>query len=293
MSETSTTPGNDPQKDDTTAGSTTVEDSTKGTDNQPADNGDNLDASKSTDDTSAGDDKSTDDKSGADDTAADDKSGADDTPASFDDDLDAWIEKRGLPAPADEAQKQKYQDLRNEQREFTREQQAKKDADALGDELSKTKADLKGDEDDEDEDDELAKDVKALKEDRDNERNLRLQSEFYVSNKVSDAEHKAILEVIKEKVARPTSKEDKLKALDFWGNPNQLPDLLDIARARVSKTDVDAVADEAARQERERIAKESNATGPGRNATRSSTSDSTPEEERHQSLLERYSKPRS
>lgn len=278
MPEPSTTPGNNP--DDTAAGSTTEQASTQtGTDNQPGGDANNLDASKSTDDKPADDDKST------------DVTKSDDAPANqFDDDLDDWIEKRGLPKPADEAQKQKFQDLRNEQREFTRSQQEKKNSDELAQAVKEAKPE-KSDTDDDDDLDENEKRLKALEEDRDAERTTRLQSEFYTSNKVSPTEHKAILEIFKEKVARPSTTEGKLAAVKLWGSPEALPDLLDIARARIAKsTDNSVVADEAARKERERIARESEAKSPGRNASAVTTSDKSDDDARYERFKARYNK---
>lgn len=243
------------------------------TDQQTDTTVDNLDTSTSTD-TDTTDDSATTDV---------------DTPAAtLDADLDDWIAKRGLKAETDE-EKQSLQELRNSQREFTREQQAKKEADASKELNASLKAErdaLTTDEDEDDEDDELEKTVKELKADRDLERTTRLQSEFYTTNKVSDAEHKAIVDLIKEKVARHSTPEAKLAALDIWGSPDALPDLLDLAKARLFKsTDTSAAEEAAAKAERERIAKESNANSTTRGAKVTTTSGKTPEQER----LDRFS----
>lgn len=258
MTETSTTPVDDPSKSDAPAESTTATDPNTGTDNQPADKGDNLDeSSKSTDTSSTDDDKSTD-------TKTSDKT--DDTPASqFDEDLDDWITKRGLKVPETDAEKQSLQDLRNEQREFTRERQAKKDAE----ELAKTRKDAAPEESD-DEDDELdpiEKRQNEIERQLAEERTTRMQSEFYTDNKVTPDEHKALIEVMKEKFAAPTTPEGKKRAFELWSSVEALPDLLDLARARVAKTTQSTVAEEAAREEREKIERESNASSPGRSAS--------------------------
>lgn len=270
MDEKSTTPADNPTNNDAAADSTTVTDPKTGTDTQPADNGDNLeDSSKSTDD-SAGGDKPTD-------------GDGNDAPASkFDDDLDDWIVKRGLKVPETDAEKQALQDLRTGQREFTREQQAKReaaDAKALGDEMHKAKPEPS--DDDDDDIDPLEKRQNKIEEQLAQERNTRLQSEFYTTNKVSEEEHKAILDIYKEKVTKPTTPEGKKAAFDLWSSPDALGDLLDLARARISKsTDPSLAQDEAARKERERIAKESNATSPGRGAKTPTSGKKTPEQER-------------
>ncbi len=243
---------------------------------------DNLDeTSKSTDTKTAADDdkKSTDDSK---------QSVSKDAPASFDDDLDNWIEKRGLTKPETDEQKQAYQDLRNSQREFTREQQAKKELGETIDDLAK---DVKSDSvEDDDEDDPLEKRIKAMEAERDQERNTRLQSEFYIEKKVTEAEHKEILSLIREKVARPATKEGKIKALELWSHPDALPDLLDLAKARVAGTASSTVADEAARETREQIERESNAKSPSRNASQNAPSDKSEDDERYERFKARYNK---
>jgi len=259
----------------TTADENNQDTDSQATDQQTGNDADNLDTSNQ-------DQNQSDDANNNDST--DEET---DTPATFDDDLDDWMEKRKLPKAENDEQKQAYQDLRNSQREFTREQQAKKDAAALNKDLKDQREELNpSQDDDEEEDDELEKTVKELKADRDLERTTRLQSEFYTENKVSDAEHKAILDIIKEKVAKAASKEGKLRALDIWGSTDALPDLLDLAKARASKSTDPSLAEEAARKaERDRIAKESNANSTNRGAKTVTTGDKTPEQQR----LERFS----
>lgn len=294
MSETSTTPTDDQANGAANADSTTSTDTNVGPDNQPANNGDNLnETSKSTDTTSAdGDKTSTGDKSAEATASDDDKSGEGDAPASkLDDDLDDWAAKRNMPAATTDEQKQAYQDLRNSQREFSRAKAAEKDA-ANPDDLAKATKDIKSeitdnvDDEDEDEDDPLEARVKQLEAEKAEERTTRLQSEFYQTNKVNDVEHKAILEIIKEKVARPATKEGKVQAFSLWTNPNALPDLLELAKARVANSASTDTLTEAARQEeRERIAKESQANSTGRGAKVTTTGDKSPEQAR----LERFS----
>lgn len=215
---------------------------------------------------------------------------ADDTPAPLDADLGDWIEKKGLaPATTDE-QKQAYQAMRNEQREFTRSRQAKDDSTILGDSIKDTKDKLKPAEDD-DTLDPLEKRQNKFEADLAEERNTRLQSEFYTTQKVTPEEHKLILDIFKEKVDTQPTDEAKLRAVDIWGSPAALPDLLDIARARLAKgVDTSAVETEAARKEREKIAKESNAKSPGRSASTTQTSDKTEDEARAERFKARFAK---
>lgn len=294
MSETSTTSTDDQATGAAAADSTTSTDTNVGPDNQPANSGDNLnETSKSTDDTSAdGDKTSTGDKSDEGKTSDDDTSNADDAPASkLDDDLDDWAAKRNMPPATTDEQKQAYQDLRNSQREYSRAKAAEKEA-ANPEELAKAAKDIKSeitddtDDDDDDDSDPLEARVKELEAERNEERTTRLQSEFYQTNKVSDVEHKAILEIIKEKVARPATKEGKFQAFALWTNPNALPDLLELAKARVANsTSTDTLTEAARQEERERIAKESQANSTGRGAKTVSTGDKSPEQAR----LERFS----
>jgi hypothetical protein len=284
MDETSTTAGDDPNKDgDAVADSTTTEDPKTATDQQTADNGDNLDPSKSTDDTSADGDKKP-----ADDTKSDE--GKDAPASTFDEDIDEWVEKRGLPKPETDEQKQEYQNLRNSQREFTREQQAKKDAGALGKAVEDAKAENTTTDNDDENEDPLEKRMAELEAERATERTTRLQSEFYTENKVTSEEGQTILEIFTEKVNRPTTIDGKKAALDYWSSPEALPDLLDIAKARLKNSDdSSSVADEAAREERERIAKESNASSTGRSAKNVQTTEKSAEDARNERLLGKYS----
>lgn len=279
MTETSTTDGDNSNNSDAgTDSTTTTEPTSTSTDNQPGNDANNLDdSSKSTDTDSADDDKKS-----ADDKKADDASAS----TELDSDLEDWIKGRGLTVPETEEGKQALQDLRNEQRDFTRSRQADKaakDAKALGDEITTNKPDSKTDDDDDA--DPLEKRVKANEEAFQQERTTRLQSEFYTTNSVTPEQHKTILEIFKEKVAAPTSQEGKQKAFDLWSSPDALTDLLDLAKARLGKGDDSVVADEAARKERERIARESQATSPGRGAKTSTSGEKTEDQKR----LERFS----
>lgn len=200
--------------------------------------------------------------------------------SAFDSDLDEWIEKRGLKADSDE-QRKAYQDLRNDQREYTKSRQAQKDADnakALNAEISKINTDANEDDDDLDP---LEKDVKILKASLAKAEESNQQRDFYETNKVTDEQHKAILDVMREKFAKATTPESKKAAIEYWTKPDALGDLLDLAKARLmNNTDTSLIAEEAARKERERIAKESNASSPGRGAKTTTTGDKTPEAER-------------
>lgn len=250
-------------------------------DTKTPESGDDLDtnASKSDDTVVADDDKSK------------DTTKTDDAPASkFDDDLDDWITKRGLKVPETEAEKQSLQELRNDQREFHSERQAKKDADELAKAQADAKSDVTTDEDDEEELDPLEKRQNELDAKFEAEKTTRLQSEFYTVNKVTPEQHNALLSVMKEKFAAPATPEGKKRAFELWSSVDALPDLLDLANARLAKAGQSTVAEEAAKAEREKIERESQSKSPGRNATHTSTSDKTEDQQRLERFKARYNK---
>lgn len=273
MSDTSTTDENDQANSD--AASTDTSTDSTSTDSQTAAS-DDLDGTSKSTDSSADGDKSTANEDG------------DDAPASpkLDEDIVDWAEKRGLKPPETDAEKAAVQTLRDEQREYTKSRQADKatkDAQELSKEVQTSKPEL----DDEDDDiDPVTKRQDKIESDMAAEKTTRLQSEFYSTNSVTPEQHKALLDIYKEKVSSPATPEAKQRAFEIWSDPSALPDLLDLANARMAKgSDPSAVADEAARKERERIARESQANSPGRGAKSTTSGNKTPEQER----LDRFS----
>jgi hypothetical protein len=285
MPEPSTTVVDNPSDD--AASSTTVTDPATTTDNGTAKTDDNPDASKSDDTTVVTDD----DKSK--DTKTTDKT--DDAPTStkLDDDLDDWITKRGLKVPETEAEKVALQELRNDQREFTKSRQAdaaSKAVKELGDEIHKSKP--ADDSDDDDELDPSEKRIKALEEANKYERETRIQSDFYRENGITadSAEHKAILDIFREETSKGETVDEKKADIDYWSNPKRLPLLLQLAKARINDgVDTNAIAEKAAKEERERIARESESKSPSRSATTTDLSNKTPDQERTERLKARYS----
>lgn len=275
----STTPADNPTNGDAVADSTTSTDPNAGTDNQPDQptDGQQPDSSSKSTDSSADGDKST------------DGGNADDAPASpkLDDDLADWAAKRGFPEATTDEQRAAYQTQRDEQREFTRTRQADKaadDAKALGKEINDAKPEPSGDDDDEL--DPLEKRQNAVEAQLKEERTTRLQSEFYNSNSVTPEQHEALLSVFKEKTTSPGTPEGRKRAFELWSDPDALPDLLDLAKAKMAKgSDTSVIEDEAARKEREKIARESHANSPGRGAKAPTSSDKTEEQKR----LDRFS----
>lgn len=204
----------------------------------------------------------------------------------LDEDIDEWIAKRGFKAETEE-EKISYQQLRDEQREFTRERQAAKDienAKKLGEEMHSMHPQL---EDNEEYEDPLEQKLNSLERKLEEAQTSRLQSEFYSSNKVTSDEHEAMLAIFSEKINVAKTPQEKALAFQYWSNPSSLPDLLALAKAKiVLSTDMTSVRDEAAQQERERIAKESSATSPNRGARIISTTSEKTEDEKR---LERFS----
>lgn len=276
MTETSTTDANDSSNSDSTE-STTPATNSASTDNQTGEKANDLDDTSQSTDSSDDDGKS----------AKEEKT--DDAPASpkLDSDIDDWVATKGLPKAETDEQKAAYQAQRDEQREFTRARQAEKssnDAKELGNEVHKAKPETTAEDDDDL--DPLEKRQNKIESDLAQERTTRLQSEFYSSNNITPEQHKAILEVFKEKVSRPESAEAKKKAFDLWSSTDALPDLLDLAKVRLGKgSDDSGVADEAARKEREKIARESQANSPGRGAKTTTSGEKSESQQR----LERFS----
>ncbi|RTL04855.1 hypothetical protein EKK58_09530 [Candidatus Dependentiae bacterium] len=276
MDESTITSGDNSELDANTNSTTdNLETQSTETDTQTADsNSDNLDPSKSAD-TSADGDKSTEDDSKS---KNDTSNGAsdDDTSASsnFDKDLDSWAERTGRPAPANDNERALLQEIRDKQREFSKAQTAKDANNDIKEVIDKNKPDSGDDEDDSG--DPLENDVKDIKGQLAEERALRLRNEFLFENSVTTDQVKVMGDILKEKVDKGGK-----TAFDYWTHPDQLQDWLDLADAKLSKTSDDTeLIDEAARKERERIAKEQQANSPGRNAKPPVTSDDSPEKQR-------------
>jgi hypothetical protein len=276
MEENSTTGADNSNGDGTSTAP--AEGTQTSTENQTgASSTDNLDTSKSTDAPADGDKKPEDGGEGT------------TPPASkFDDDLDDWAEKTGRGKPETDRERQAFQDIRNSQREFSKSKETKK----AGDALKGVTDELKPEDQDDENLDDTEKDIKELKADRAAERTARLQSEFFTANEVTEDTAKVMGDILKEKVERAKTPEAKKREFDYWTDPEHLEDWHSLAKARVGAGNVDTAAlqDEAARKERERIEKESNAVGPSRGASQRAP-EATSEQKRTESLLDRWSKP--
>lgn len=260
MEDDSTVATNNQEADESKQTGSDAADSTAG------DNANNQDTSKSTD-TSGDDDKSTNEDKGEDKAPA----------LKIDTDLDDWAAKAGHEVPETDRERALLQKLRNGSRDFTREQQAKKAEQTFNKATTSAKPKV---DDDDDDGDPLEKDIKSVKAELQEERALRMRSEYFNSNGVTMDETLVMGEILKEKAERGGK-----SAFDYWSAPENLQDLHDLAKVRMASKADSSVADEAVRVERERIAKESKANGSTRNATSTSTGSKTEEEQR----LERFS----
>lgn len=218
---------------------------------------DNLETTTSTTTT---DDSSSDAGATADDSAS--------TPK-FDEDLDDWAAKTNRPAPTSDRERELYQEIRDGQREYSRNKAIEDAKESLAD-VNNLIKDQRPDPNplDDEELDPLEKRLNDLEADRAQERSLRMRSEFFTANQITKEQSDMMGEILKEKV-------DKFgkAAYDHWTNPDNLEDWYQLAKARLIDIDTSAVAEEAARKERERIATESKATATRRSATTTTTAE--------------------
>lgn len=215
---------------------------------------DNSDSSKSTDSSADDDNKSTNGDDGG-------------TPApKFDTDLDEWAEKTGRPKPENDRERALYQEIRDGQREYSRSKQAKDSTSEMDKALANVKAATnKPDGEEDDEEIDAGEEAKQMILE---ERHARIRSEYFSANSVTTEEAKTMGEILQEKVERAKTPEAKKQAYDYWTDPTNLEDWHALAKARLNANrDTTVIEEEAARKERERIAKESHASGGTRNAT--------------------------
>lgn len=211
------------------------------------------DSNDSTDDQQTGD--SADDLTSNDDSA--DQKTEDKTPA-FDDDLDAWAEKTGHDKPETERERRLLQDLRDSKREFTRERQTKKTAD-----LQKAIKEATPEPTADDVVDPLEKEVQRLAAQVEEQRTTQMQKDFFREHGITDDEVAIMGEILKDKATQ-----GNMKAFEALADPENLGDLYDLMKIRLSKegTDTSEVIEKAKKEERERLAKESKSGGPNRSA---------------------------
>lgn len=181
-------------------------------------------------------------------------------PPKLDADLDEWAKGRGYALTTDNERKI-AQDARNQQREVRN----PKDAVAA---LDKTVAKVtpKAAADDPNNPiDPVEARMAKLEQATTNERNNRLRSEFITANKVTTEESAAMAAILEERIAKAKNPQ---AAFDYLTDPENLDLWHDAAKARIaSGASPDAAVEAAKIEERERLAKTSNANGPARAAT--------------------------
>lgn len=215
--------------------------------------GEETTENKPTDDT-AGDQPAASDKLPSDEDAA---PAAEETPA-FDTDLDEWAEKAGHDKPETDRERKLLQNLRNSSREFTRDRQSQAQTD-----LNKAIRDATPKVDDEAIVDPLEKDVRNLQVQLRQAESRRLMSEYLSTHTVTNEEQTAMAEVLKEKADR-----GDMTAFNYLSDGENIADWHALGKTRLAQTTDSsaAVAEKARQEERERLAKESKASGPNRNA---------------------------
>lgn len=220
------------------------------TDQQTLNAEDNLDNTSESTDTSADDN-----------TKSDTDENGDGSASQFDSDLDEWAKKTGRPQPTTDRERELYQEIRNGQREYSRQRQ-KETQNSLDKAIKDTKPadDINDDLDDRD----IAEKRQDAFESRLAEFEARAaRAEYFSESNVSKQEADMMGEILQEKVAKGGK-----SAFDYWTHPDQLADWHALAKARLAGTqDTSVIAEEAARKERERIAKESHAAGSARSAS--------------------------
>lgn len=248
MENDSTTDVTDNQTDADNANQTDQSNTTEQQTDANTNDVDNLKKSDSTDDSN--------------DDSGDDNSSA----PKFDTDLDEWAEKTKRPTPTTDRERELYQEIRNGQREFSRSKQAKESTSTVDAAIAQAKpADNKTDDDDERDPVEVRQD--NLEARLAESEALRVRSEYFTDKSVDKATADEMGKILQEKVERAKTPEAKKQAFDYWTHPDQLDDWHALAKARSVTSDTTVIEEEAARKERARIAKESQAAGTGRNAT--------------------------
>lgn len=178
---------------------------------------------------------------------------AESTPT-FDSDLDEWAAKTGRSAPTTDRERELYQEIRDSQREYTRTRQsgtARHDVEKTLREVEPEPYDKQGD----GEYDPYQEQQNRLERMFYEERANRLRGEFFHEHNVTSEQADMMGQILKEKIDKGGR-----AAYDFWTNPDNLGDWYMLAKARLAtEPDLSSVEAEAARAERERIAKESQA----------------------------------
>ena len=245
------------------------EDSTTDGQIQPGDIDENITTTEEAEDQSAASsDLDTEDNAPSDseEDSADDKEadGATDKDApAFDKDLDSWAEKAGLGKLETDKERKLAQIARDNQREFSKRQASK----AQADDLAKKAAEVSKTQDDDDEDP-MVKRLNALDNELATERQNRKVSEFFGAmaegkTPVTDEEAQTMSTLL-EAAAKDSGK----AGVDFL--LNNISRWHKLAKLELSEqsdsSEVDEAAEKARLEERQRLAKISNSKSPAKSA---------------------------
>jgi len=230
----------------------------------------------------------------------------------IDDDLKEWAVKRGYAKEGEELSERELrmaQDVRNNQKEFSREKnkEALNKATELQKVISETSFDKEKEGDpaktdeppidtdlsfndlDVDPDDPVAQRLARLEAEnaaraaREAEREAELeQFKFFSGDNVSDEEAIEMGEILKE-----FAKNGDKRSHDFYTDPKNLSQWHKLARANIAeRVDTTDIEEKAAQREREKLANTSKATAPKMSASSVSTSQKRTQDDEDQELLE-------
>lgn len=184
------------------------------------------------------------------------------TPPKFDQDLDSWAEKTGRAKPTTDTERALLQEIRNSQRAFSKEQEAKKEAANLQQKIDQL---LPLQESQEEYTDEYDQRLAQVERNTKLVNDARLRSEYMIANEVDQETGAEMAAVLQEAIDS-----DNWARFNFYSDSANLADLHSLAKSRLlgSKTVDNSEIEERARQkERERLAQLQQANGPSNNAT--------------------------
>lgn len=211
------------------------------------------------------------DSSEVDSESTKDESKDKDAPASkFDSDLDEWADKRGFGKLSTETERKLAQQNRDNQRAFSQSQQNIQSKVGLKSTIDKAKADVVKPKESDDSDTEFDDTSQLAQEVAD----LKLQvahQDYFQVNGLSHDEEKAMGDILQEQLDLvPESDVAGRKAvLESWVKPGNLKNWHTLAKVKVGEADGSSDLDSEAirNDERNRIAKESQAKGVARGAS--------------------------
>lgn len=193
----------------------------------------------------------------------------------FDADLDEWAQKTGRAIPTTDRERELYQEIRNQAREYGKSKQSKESLQEVTKAEKENSPLATGDNAND-----LEGEVFRLRQRVEQEETNRLRAEYFQENGVTLEESKVMGELLKE-----VAESKDVEGFKFLTNPKNLNHWHNLAKSRLADSQADARVEAAKAEERQRLAKESQAGPVGRSAKAASTSDKTEAE----AQLERFS----